>query len=75
MEYSAAYLRKSNIRHLLTEFRALPRWRDRITLLGEHLFPPSDYMLEKYAVTCRAWLPWLYLQRGIHGAWKRILNP
>jgi hypothetical protein len=32
-------------------------------------------MLEKYAVTNRAWLPMLYLQRGIYGAWKRIHNP
>jgi hypothetical protein len=60
------------MRHLLTELRSLPRWRDRITLLGEHLFPPPDYMLEKYAVTSRTWLPMLYLKRGIHGVWKRL---
>ena len=41
-------------------------------MLSEHLFPPSEYMLKKYAVTSRAWLPKLYLQRGIQGAWKRI---
>ena len=73
-EPSAAHLRAGNMRHLLTELRSLPRWRDRITLLGEHLFPPPDYMLEKYAVTSRAWLPMLYLQRGILGTWKRIHN-
>ena len=74
-EPSAAHLRAGNMRHLLTELRSLPDWRDRITLLGEHLFPPPDYMLEKYAVTSRAWLPMLYLQRGIHGTWKRIHHP
>ncbi len=72
IEPSAAHLRAGNMRHLLTELRSLPRWRDRITLLGEHLFPPPDYMLEKYAVTSRTWLPMLYLKRGIHGVWKRL---
>jgi hypothetical protein len=74
-ELSAAHLRAGGMRHLLTELRSLPRWRDRIALLAEHLFPPRDYMLEKYAVSNRAWLPMLYLQRGIYGAWKRIHNP
>ncbi len=71
-ESSAAHLRAGGMRRLLTELRSLPRWRDRITLLREHLFPRADYMLEKYALTSRAWLPMLYLQRGIHGAWKWI---
>jgi predicted nucleic acid-binding protein len=73
-EPSAAHLKAGKIRHLLTELRSLPRWRDRITLLAEHLIPPPDYMLEKYAVTNRALLPMLYLKRGIHGVWKRIQN-
>ena len=68
------HLRAGKMRRLLIEVRSLPRWRDRITLLGEHLFPPAGYMLEKYAVTSRASLPMLYLQRGIHGAWKRTHN-
>ena len=74
-EPSETQLRAGGMRHLLTELRSLPRWQDRITLLAEHLFPPADYMLEKYAVSNRAWLPMLYLQRGIYGAWKRIYNP
>ena len=71
-EPSEAQLQAGKARRLLTELRSLPRWRDRVTLLGEHLFPPPAYMLEKYALTSRAWLPMLYLQRGIHGTWKRI---
>jgi len=74
-EASAAHLREGSIRHLLTELRSLPHWRDRLSLVGEHLFPPSDYMLEKYAATNRVRLPMLYLQRGIHGTWKRIRKP
>jgi hypothetical protein len=73
-EPSEAHLRANGIRRLLIELRSLPCLRDRMRLLGEHLFPPPDYMLEKYAVTNRAWLPMLYLQRGIHGAWKRIYS-
>ena len=72
MERSAAHLRTGSLGYFLTELRSLPRWRDRIAYLGEHLFPPSDYMLEKYALRSRAWLPVLYLQRGVLGTWKRI---
>ena len=74
-EPSARHLRRGRARHFLTELRSLPHWKDRFALLGEHLFPPADYMLEKYAATSRVWLPMLYLQRGIHGAWKRIQSP
>jgi hypothetical protein len=71
-EPSAAHLRAGDLRHVLTELRSLSRWRDRIALLREHLFPPPEYMLEKYAVSSRAWLPVLYLQRGIRGTWNKI---
>jgi hypothetical protein len=75
VELSAAHLRTGRIHHLLTEIRSLPRWQDRVRLVKEHLFPPMDYMLEKYSVSSRAWLPVLYLKRGIHGVWKRIQSP
>jgi hypothetical protein len=71
-EPSEAHLRTGRLRHFITELRSLPRWQDRMRLLKEHLFPPTDYMLEKYSGSSRAWLPMLYLKRGIHGAWKRI---
>ena len=72
VEPSEACLRRGAVRHLLTELRALPRWGDRAAYLREHLFPPAEYMLAKYAVANRAWLPMLYLQRGIQGAWKKV---
>lgn len=74
-ELSEAHLRTGRIHHLLTEIRSLPSWRDRVRLLKEHLFPPMDYMFKKYSVSSRAWLPMLYLKRGVHGAWKRIQSP
>lgn len=73
-EPSAAHLRAGRARHLLNELRSLPGWWERIALLREHLFPSADYMLEKYAVANRAWLPMLYARRGIGGAWRRMLD-
>lgn len=74
-EPSAAHLLTGSARHLMTELRSLPRWRDRATLLREHLFPSGDYIREKYAATGPLWLPVLYLKRVAHGTWKRIQNP
>jgi hypothetical protein len=73
-EPSSAHLRKGGARHLLTELRSLPGWRERFGLLREHLLPSADYMLEKYATSNRAWLPMLYVRRGIHGALRRMLS-
>lgn len=74
-EPSAAYLEPGGLRYFVTELRALPGWRARATLLKEHAFPSSEYMLHSYAVFNRAWLPALYLHRGLRGAWKRIRRP
>ena len=71
---SERYLRTGRSRAFANELLSLPRWRDRIALVGEHLFPSAEYMLSKYSVRNRAWLPILYVQRGIHGTWKRLLN-
>lgn len=71
---SERYLQTGRSRAFSNELSSLPRWRDRLSLLGEHLFPPVEYMLAKYSVRNRAWLPILYVQRGIHGTWKRLLG-
>jgi hypothetical protein len=71
-ELSAEHLQKGDVRHLLTELRSLPRWRDRVAMLSEHLFPPCDYMRTKYKASKHVWLPMLYMRRGVHGVWKRI---
>lgn len=44
-------------------------------LAGVHLLPPGAFTFDWHRVTGRARLPMLYLHRGIHGAWKRILDP
>ena len=64
---------KPNQRHLHTllgDLRALSGWQNKICLLKEHLFPPPAYLLDRYATTRHAWLPLLYIQRAIQGAWK-----
>ena len=72
---SQRHLRRGRLRHLANELRSLPRLRDRTRLLAEHLFPSADYMLAKYSLGNRAWLPLLYALRSLHGAWKRISGP
>ena len=44
----------------------------RLSLLREHLFPPADYMLNKYGTTHRVLLPALYLHRAVKGLLKGI---
>ena len=51
--------------------------RGRLSLLRQHVFPPSDYILRRYGVSNRWWLPALYLHRGVSGVWRWFarLNP
>jgi hypothetical protein len=60
---------------LLADMRALPRWRSRLRLLREHLFPPADYMVKSYGWSHRVMLPLLYAWRIVRGApgWFRRL--
>jgi hypothetical protein len=55
---------------LVSSVRALPSWRDRTTLIRQHLLPPSDYMRRVYAPASRAPLAFLYLRRALSGAWR-----
>ncbi len=63
-------LARSHLRWLLSEFRALPDWRQRVTLAKENLFPPASYMLSKYRSDHRMLLPLLYVHRAIKGVWR-----
>lgn len=63
------------LQRLLTELAALPCWRYRWLLLREHAFPPSAYMLCRYATTKRTLLPVLYLHRGLRGLWRLMYGP
>lgn len=77
-EATAAYLRvRPKAREVLDDMRALPTWRDRLSLVGEHLFPPADYMTRVYAPQSRLPLPLLYAGRLLRGAggWFRSRKP
>jgi len=55
----------------LMDLRAL-RGRERLRLVREHLFPPAEYMLQKYHAGSRLLLPVLYLRRALSGAWRVV---
>lgn len=56
------------------DLTALPTWRARCQLVREHLLPSSSYMLRRYGVRRRVWLPLLYLHRAATG-WRGWLRP
>lgn len=66
-EPSARYLDAGRLRFMVRDIRSLSNVYDRLRLVREHLFPPAGYMLKKYAVSRRAWLPILYLRRAVQG--------
>ncbi|HEV7237986.1 MAG TPA: nucleotidyltransferase family protein [Thermoanaerobaculia bacterium] len=61
------------IAELIDDLRCTPGIRSKLRLMGEHLFPPAAYVMEKYGVTSRAALPALYLRRAV-GASTRLLR-
>ena len=71
-EPSMQYLTPGKLRFMLRDIRSLSSWRDRLRLVKEHLLPPAEYMLRKYAVSSRAWLPALYVHRGTLGLWRLL---
>jgi hypothetical protein len=55
---------------LTADLAATARWRDRVRLLREHLFPAAAFMYERYGTHRRAALPILYAHRIVSGAPK-----
>lgn len=55
---------------LTADLAATARWRDRIRLLREHLFPAAAFMYERYGTHRAAALPILYAHRIVSGAPK-----
>ena len=52
---------------LWSDLRVLGSWRDRATLVREHLFPPAEYMRARYGTANGAGLPALYARRVARG--------
>ena len=55
---------------LTADLAATARWRDRIRLLFEHLFPAAAFMYQRYGTHRAAALPILYAHRIVSGAPK-----
>ena len=68
-EPSAAFLspRGSRAGRLAMEVRWQPGWRDKIRLIGQHLFPSPTYMRAAYRHSRIGWLPAQYAHRLIRG--------
>jgi Uncharacterised nucleotidyltransferase len=62
----------SRLENLVVDLRHLPAWGDRLRLLVEHAFPPTEYMLRRYNTTHRVWLPALYAHRLVRGGWRWV---
>jgi hypothetical protein len=60
---------------LLQDVQALPTWRQRLSLVREHVLPPASYMREKYGVRSSLLLPALYGWRVIAGAPRWLRRP
>lgn len=55
---------------LVSDLKALPGWRERLSLLSEHVFPPAEYIRRRYGVSGSLALPVLYVHRFVTGAVK-----
>jgi hypothetical protein len=52
---------------LASDFAALNSWRDKLRLLGEHLFPPLSYMRTRYPTWPDVLMPLAYVDRIARG--------
>jgi Uncharacterised nucleotidyltransferase len=71
-EPSAVYVSapQGKLQVLKSDLRELPGWTARVRLVREHVFPPPAFVLKRYGVTRRSWLPALYAHRLATGMWK-----
>ena len=77
VESTAAYAGppRRHIANVLSDLQALAGWGDRLKLLGQHAFPPREYMREVYAKSSRVPLPVLYAHRIVRGARRWLVKP
>jgi hypothetical protein len=66
--YVAGEVRKRDV--LLSDLATLDGWHARARLLREHAFPPAAFVLRRYGVHSRWWLPLLYAHRLVTGAFR-----
>ena len=66
--YVDTTVRKRDV--LVSDLAVLPTWAARLRLLREHAFPPAAFILRRYGVSSRVWLPALYCHRLVTGAFR-----
>jgi hypothetical protein len=66
---------RRHVEQVVGDLRALRSWKDRVRLVGQHLFPSPVYMRSRYAPASSAPLPVLYVRRVMYGAWKWLARP
>jgi hypothetical protein len=76
-ELTAAYVGspRRHVLNIVNDLQALTKWRDRLRLLRQHVFPPRQYMREVYAKSSRAPLVFLYAHRVVRGARRWLARP
>jgi hypothetical protein len=75
-EATAVYLRQGRrpLQNVVNDLQALATWRERLSLMRQHLFPSERYMREVYALSSRAPLPLLYATRVVRGARRWLVR-
>lgn len=71
-ELASKYLSGSTIKQHWMDWMSIETARGKLAFLTEHVFPPADYMRQKYPNARTRSLPWLYLQRAFAGVLKRL---
>jgi hypothetical protein len=71
-EASGSYLKSKypRLRDLISNLKTISGFNHRVRFLKNYAFPDADYLLKKYSVSNRGWLPLLYFRRGMEGIWK-----
>ena len=62
----------SQLALMMDDLRSLPGVRNKIEYFSEYLFPPKDYLLQRYGKTARSWLPVLYFRYILGGLYEKI---
>ena len=64
--------RGSQMALMMDDLRSLPGGRNKMAYFGEYLFPPKDYLLQRYSKTGFYWLPVLYFRYVLGGVFEKI---
>jgi hypothetical protein len=71
-DFARRRFRGSQMALMMDDLRALEGGRNKLAYLAEFLFPPGDYLLERYEKRGKSWLPVLYLRYVLGGVLEKI---